>query len=95
MQVVTIRAVVKVDLVEHLCCHANDGTVVVPSVTAAANYPLAQGQRLWAFVCCPRLKGEKPGQRIRGYNRVKYDQTSLQCVCVHPAHILHRCLLRK
>lgn len=41
MQVVTIGAIIKIDLIEYLCCHADDGAVVVPAVNVATDHPLA------------------------------------------------------
>lgn len=40
--VVAVRAVVKVDLVEGLCCHANDPARVVPAIAVPPDDPLAQ-----------------------------------------------------
>lgn len=64
VQVVAVRAVVEVDLVERLRCHADDGTVVVPAVTVATDHLLAQVQSLRAFGCRPRLEGEKKKEII-------------------------------
>lgn len=55
MQVVTIGAVVKVDLVERLRCHADDGAVIVPAVGVATDHLLAQGHALGPFGDSPRL----------------------------------------
>lgn len=64
MQVVTIGAIVKADLIEYLCCHADDGAVVVPAVGAAADHPLAQGHALWPFGYSSRLQKGKIKQTI-------------------------------
>lgn len=56
-EIVTEGAVVKVDLVERLRGHADDGAVVVPAVVLATNHLLAQSHTPKSFGCLLGLSG--------------------------------------